>query len=146
MSRVLLSTRRIVSTAICAASILFSTVTGYSETNWPKMLVSTPPTGERSLGAVGAPVIVLEYASATCPHCAIFHVQSWPHIKRDYVDTGKVRCHQGATARQSGHGGVHAGQMRAGGVVFRHLGRTFRGAKAVDGQRAAKRAMETHAA
>jgi protein-disulfide isomerase len=91
MSRVLLSKRRILSAAICAASILFFAVTGYAETNWPKMLLSAPPTGERSLGTVGAPVIVLEYASATCPHCAIFHVQSWPQIKREYVDTGKVR-------------------------------------------------------
>jgi len=91
MSRVLLSTRRILPAAICAASFLFFTVAGYSEANWPKMLLSTPPTGERSLGTVGAPVVVLEYASATCPHCAIFHIQSWPQIKRNYVDTGKVR-------------------------------------------------------
>lgn len=43
------------------------------------------------LGAEDAPVSVIEYASFTCPHCASFHDTVWPAIKRDYVDTGKVR-------------------------------------------------------
>ena len=91
MSRVLLSMRRILSAVICAAGILLSAVAGHAESDWSKILLSVPSTGERSLGTVGAPVVVLEYASATCPHCAIFHVQSWPKIRREYVDTGKVR-------------------------------------------------------
>ncbi|MEM8771881.1 MAG: DsbA family protein [Pseudomonadota bacterium] len=47
--------------------------------------------GEMSIGAVDAPVTVIEYASVTCPHCATFHERVYPDIKRDYVDTGKVR-------------------------------------------------------
>ena len=47
--------------------------------------------GDVVLGSEDAPVTVIEYASFTCPHCKNFHVQSWPTIKRDYVDTGKVR-------------------------------------------------------
>ena len=43
------------------------------------------------LGAEDAPVSMIEYASYTCPHCATFHDEVWPEIKRDYVDTGKVR-------------------------------------------------------
>lgn len=43
------------------------------------------------LGAEGAPVTMIEYASMTCTHCAAFHAETWPTLKSKYVDTGKVR-------------------------------------------------------
>jgi protein-disulfide isomerase len=56
-----------------------------------KLLAAVPAHGEKSLGDPNAPVTMIEYASATCPHCAEFHMQIWPGLKQDYVDTGKVR-------------------------------------------------------
>jgi protein-disulfide isomerase len=56
-----------------------------------KLLARAPAIGERSIGSPEAPVVVIEYASATCPHCARFHIEAWPQIRRYYVDTGKVR-------------------------------------------------------
>lgn len=50
-----------------------------------------PALGERVLGKPDAPVTMIEYASATCPHCAAFHTETLPTIKKDYIDTGKVR-------------------------------------------------------
>ncbi len=47
--------------------------------------------GDIALGAEDAPVTVYEYASLTCPHCASFHVHTFPAIKEKYIDTGKVR-------------------------------------------------------
>ena len=47
--------------------------------------------GDMVLGKEDAPVTIVEYASATCPHCAEFHENTWPKLKKDYVDTGKVR-------------------------------------------------------
>jgi protein-disulfide isomerase len=46
---------------------------------------------ERALGNADAPVTIVEYASMTCPHCASFHAETWPELKKRYVDTGKVR-------------------------------------------------------
>jgi protein-disulfide isomerase len=46
---------------------------------------------ELSLGDANAPVVVVEYGSATCPHCATFSKETLPQIKKDYIDTGKVR-------------------------------------------------------
>ena len=43
------------------------------------------------LGRPDAPVTVIEYASTTCPHCAHFHADVFPIIKRKYIDTGEVR-------------------------------------------------------
>ena len=48
-------------------------------------------TEEKVIGDPNAPVTVIEYASLGCPHCAHFHADTYPQIKRDYVDTGKVK-------------------------------------------------------
>lgn len=50
-----------------------------------------PEVATMALGPEDAPVTMIEYASFTCPHCATFHDEVWPEIKRDYVDTGRVR-------------------------------------------------------
>lgn len=43
------------------------------------------------LGSPDAPVTIIEYASVTCPHCAAFAEEVLPGIKKDYIDTGKVK-------------------------------------------------------
>lgn len=42
-------------------------------------------------GDPNAKVTVIEYASLTCSHCGHFHNDILPEIKRNYIDTGKVR-------------------------------------------------------
>lgn len=46
---------------------------------------------EHVIGKADAPVTIIEYASYTCSHCADFHTNVLPHIKKDFVDTGKVK-------------------------------------------------------
>jgi protein-disulfide isomerase len=46
---------------------------------------------DMSLGDPHAKVQVVEYASASCPHCARFAIDIFPTFKARYVDTGKVR-------------------------------------------------------
>jgi protein-disulfide isomerase len=47
--------------------------------------------GEMALGSETAKVIIVEYASASCPHCAAFHNEVFEQLKKEYIDTGKVR-------------------------------------------------------
>ena len=47
--------------------------------------------GERSVGSKDAPVTILAFESLSCPHCAAFHSGAFPQIKKEYIDTGKVR-------------------------------------------------------
>lgn len=54
-------------------------------------LLEAHPLGERSLGSGEAKVTIVEYASSTCPHCARFHTESFPVIKKNYIDTGHVK-------------------------------------------------------
>ena len=43
------------------------------------------------VGRADAPVTIIEYASLGCPHCATFHHDTYPKLKKDYIDTGKVK-------------------------------------------------------
>jgi protein-disulfide isomerase len=54
-------------------------------------LMQPGPLGDRALGNPNAPVTVIEYVSLTCPHCAAFHRDVFPRVKREYIDTGKIR-------------------------------------------------------
>ncbi|MCE2890144.1 MAG: DsbA family protein [Aquidulcibacter sp.] len=43
------------------------------------------------MGSKDAKVVMIEYASITCPHCANFHTNVLPTIKEKYITPGKVR-------------------------------------------------------
>ena len=45
---------------------------------------------DMSMGNPQAKVTVIEYASASCPHCAEFNNDVFPAFKAKYIDTGKV--------------------------------------------------------
>ncbi len=49
------------------------------------------PIGEMSMGPADAKVTIIEYASASCPHCANFYKTTFQDLKKDYIDAGKVR-------------------------------------------------------
>ncbi len=46
---------------------------------------------ERVMGRADAPVTIIEHSSLGCPHCATFHKDTLPRIKKEYLDTGKAR-------------------------------------------------------
>jgi protein-disulfide isomerase len=43
------------------------------------------------MGSKDAKVVMIEYASITCPHCANFHTNVLPTIKEKYITPGNVR-------------------------------------------------------
>ena len=51
---------------------------------------TTAAEGDMDLGNPSAPVTLIEYASATCSHCARFDRDVFPSLKARYIDTGKV--------------------------------------------------------
>ena len=54
--------------------------------------VSANLEGDHILGSDDSEnIIIVEYASLTCPHCATFHGDVFPRIKSELVDTGKVK-------------------------------------------------------
>ncbi len=55
--------------------------TGASEVTYKEFVEGNPD----------AKVTVVEYASLTCSHCANFYINSYPKLKEQYIDTGKIR-------------------------------------------------------
>lgn len=47
--------------------------------------------GELFVGDKKAPVVVIEYASLSCPHCAMFYREAFEKMKNEYIDNGKVK-------------------------------------------------------
>jgi len=47
--------------------------------------------GELALGRSDAPLTMVEFTDYQCPYCRRFQAEVWPQLKRDYIDTGKLR-------------------------------------------------------
>ncbi len=45
---------------------------------------------ELSMGPRDAKVTVVEYASMTCGHCMRFHTETFPKLKEQYIEPGKI--------------------------------------------------------
>ena len=42
-------------------------------------------------GSVNAKVSIIVYESLTCGHCADFHTEVYPKLKKDFIDTGLIK-------------------------------------------------------
>ena len=45
---------------------------------------------DRTLGNPKSKVVLIEYAAPSCPVCAAFNAQTFPQLKAQYIDTGKI--------------------------------------------------------
>lgn len=70
--------------------LVAAAVAGLSLAGCNKGGASGPGAGDMTLGKADAPVKVVEYASASCSHCAKFNNEVFPTFKAQYIDTGKV--------------------------------------------------------
>lgn len=58
----------------------------------PNAKVSIPfASGGHSIGRADAPLVMVEYSDYQCPFCRQYHVGTFNDIKKNYVDSGRVR-------------------------------------------------------
>lgn len=57
----------------------------------PPVVERRDPNDLMAIGAVDAPVVLVEWADMRCPYCALVATQTLPDVIEKYVDTGKVR-------------------------------------------------------
>jgi hypothetical protein len=50
-----------------------------------------PLPSDRVLGKPDAPNVLIDYASFTCPHCANFYIAVMPTLRKQWIDTGKLK-------------------------------------------------------
>lgn len=75
---------------------IFDLSYGESPITYPKKMLAKQKTIPREvneivIGYENAPITMIEYSSLTCKHCADFHINTWPHLQKKYIDTGKVK-------------------------------------------------------
>ena len=49
------------------------------------------PPDPMALGSAEAPLMIVEFSDYQCPYCQRFHAEVLPELRRNYIDTGKVR-------------------------------------------------------
>jgi protein-disulfide isomerase len=89
----LLSAMLVVALAGCAAPAgqdaeMVSTVGGRSAAAAP---ARPAPPDPMALGNADAPLMIVEFSDYQCPYCRRFHAEVLPELRRNYIDTGKVR-------------------------------------------------------
>jgi protein-disulfide isomerase len=70
------------------AAAMLATLAACSKSNTS---LGAPGPEDMTMGNPNAKVLVAEYASVACPHCAAFNNDVFPAFKAKYIDTGKVR-------------------------------------------------------
>ena len=79
----------IIGLVVAAYFVFYGGGNGDSEDSAERANVTLSPS-DHTLGKKNAPVLMVEYAAPTCPHCAHFNETLYPQLKSNYIDTGKV--------------------------------------------------------
>lgn len=102
------STVRWISLSIIAAAILICGTIIYTSNGSPSTVANNNnnnvPSGQQPTGSVkvsmdddavlgdkNAPVTLIEFSDYECPFCKRHFTEVYPQIKKDYIDTGKVK-------------------------------------------------------
>ena len=88
-----LSRRLLLTSAAASASLAFAPGAAFALDGKVdvKELMAPDALPDVWVGKADAPVTIVEYASMTCSHCAAFHNETFPLLKKNYLDTGKAR-------------------------------------------------------
>jgi protein-disulfide isomerase len=78
-------------TALAGLSPLLPVGTAMAQDAPTALLTKPMALPDMALGSAKAPVLIVEFASMSCPHCAAFEQNVFPMLRSKYIDTGKVR-------------------------------------------------------
>jgi protein-disulfide isomerase len=56
-----------------------------------KLAILKPNKNDIIYGNKDAPIVMIEYASLSCPHCATFHREAFERLKTEYINDGKLQ-------------------------------------------------------
>lgn len=91
-------------------------------------IVHRDPENARAIGAVDAPVVLVEWVDMRCPFCAVFHRDTLPTLIDEYVDQGLVRIEMHDVAyfgEESAHAAVAARAAGEQGRFFDYVNAVY---------------------
>lgn len=92
MRKLLMSTILMSAIGFSFAAQSFAQSTPIPTSDAPEIdFVFTEAPDDNVLGAETAPLTMIAYASVTCGHCGTWFSDEWPEIKKELIDSGKMR-------------------------------------------------------
>lgn len=76
---------------LITAALALTVLIGMTPAGWAQNPAQALRPDDHVLGSSDAEMVMIEYASFSCPHCATFQRQAWPVLKAEFIDTGRVQ-------------------------------------------------------
>jgi len=91
LALVLAGCQQTLSDSVEAAEAAQSTPVAVQPAAGPTPASIAPTEAALTLGDPDAPVTIVEFSDYQCPFCARYFQETWPQLKAEFVDTGRVR-------------------------------------------------------
>ena len=72
-------------------AVLYSLISYLNYASAESYLANHPIDNDAYLGKKDAQIIFVEFSDFNCSYCGRFHTETFPLIKKNYIDTGKLR-------------------------------------------------------
>lgn len=83
---------KLISAAALAGAVMFAApALAQDDAASPAANPGVEREGDWTLGDAGAPLVMIEYASVACPHCAHWYEDNWAMLSDEFISTGEVR-------------------------------------------------------
>ncbi len=82
---------RLIPPALAALAVLLAGCAATPAAPVADTTATAPAAAFNVIGRDDAPVTIIEFTDLQCPYCARYASQTFPRLKREYVDTGKLR-------------------------------------------------------
>lgn len=76
---------------LCSLILAAAIYGGVAASAWAEDPAQAVRPDDHTTGSAEAPLVMVEYASFACPHCAHFQLEAWPVIRDEFVETGLVQ-------------------------------------------------------
>lgn len=87
----MIKAQTLIARLVCSLVLALFTLGGVTATVAAQNPAQAERPGDYATGSADAELVMVEYASFSCPHCAHFQAEAWPVIHDEFVATDRIR-------------------------------------------------------